>query len=91
MILVINRKITPSEMFFKHCSLLRTQRSLSLSLDENVCAKDGGKEEMGETALRLSSFSFSWSFVLCYQSLPFCARLCAKNKASEEEGAALFM
>ena len=67
-------------MFFKHCSLLRTQRSLSPSLDENVCAKDGGKEEMGETALRLSSFSFSWSFVLCYQSLPFCARLCSVQK-----------
>ena len=55
MILVINRKITPREMFFIHCLLLRTQRSLSLY--ENVRAKDGGKEKTGETVLRLSFFS----------------------------------
>ena len=76
-------------MFFRHCSLRRTQRSLSF--DENVRTEDGGKDKKGETALRLSSFSFSWSLALCHQSLPFCARLCAKNKASEEEEAALFM
>ena len=72
-------------MFFRHC----TQRSLSF--DENVRTEDGRKDKKGETALRLSSFSFSWSLALCHQSLPFCARLCAKNKASEEEEAALFM
>lgn len=71
-----------------HCFV---PKGLSLSLDENVFAKDGGKDKTGETALRLSSFSFSWSFALCHQSLPFFARLCAKNKASEEEEAALFM
>ena len=76
-------------MFFRHCSLRRTQGSLSF--DENVRTEDGGKDKTGETALRLSSFSFSWSLALCHQSLPFCARLCAKNKASEEEEAALFM
>ena len=72
-------------MFFRHCSLRRTQRSLSF--DENVRTEDGGKDKTGETALRLSSFSFSWSLALCHQSLPFCARLCAKNT----EEVALFM
>ena len=35
-------------------------RRLSLSLDENVRAKEGGKEKKGETALRLLSVPFPW-------------------------------
>ena len=33
----------------------------SLSLDENVRAKEGGTETVGETALRLPSVPFPWS------------------------------
>ena len=43
--------------------------SLSLSLDENVRAKEGGKETMGETALRLPSVPFPWSLAVHHQSL----------------------
>ena len=86
MILVITRKITPSEMFLYTVHCLK-----GLSLYENVRAKDGGKEKTGETVLRFSFFSFSWSLALCHQSLSFRACLCAKNKASEEEEVALFM
>ena len=49
--------------------LPRTQTSLSLSLDENVRAKEGGKETMGETALRLPSVPFPWSLAVHHQSL----------------------
>ena len=40
-------------------SLPRTQTSLSL--DENVRAKEGGKKTMSETSLRLPSVPFPWS------------------------------
>ena len=58
-------------------------RRLSLSLDENVRAKEGGKEKKGETALRLLSHG---SFAVHHQSLAFRARLYnAKNEAQEAE------
>ena len=40
-----------------------------LSLDENVRAKEGGKETTGETALRLPSVPFPWSLAVHPQSL----------------------
>jgi len=43
--------------------------SLSLSLDENVRAKEGGKETAGETALRLPSVPFPWSLAVHHPSL----------------------
>ena len=46
-----------------------------LSLDENLRAKEAGKEETG-----LSSFSFPWFFALRHQSLAFRARLSVKNE-----------
>ena len=61
-------------------------RRLSLSLDENVRAKEGGKETTGETALRLLSVPFPWSLAVHHQSLAFRARLYnAKNEAEEAE------
>ena len=54
-----------------------TQRSLSL--DENLRAKEGGKEKTAKTSLLLSSFTFPWSLGLRYQSLAFRGRLCAKK------------
>ena len=52
-----------------------------LSFDENVRAKEGGKETTG-----LLSVPFPWSLAVHHQSLAFRARLChAKNKAPEEE------
>ena len=57
-----------------------------LSFDENVRAKEGGKETAGETSLRLPSVPFLWSLAVHYQSLALRARLChAKNEAPEEE------
>ena len=57
-----------------------------LSLDENVRAKEGGKETTGETALHLPSVPFPWSLAVHHQSLAFCARLYdEKNEAPEEE------
>ena len=64
----------------------QTSLSLSLSLDENVRAKEGGKETAGETALRLPSVPFPWSLAVHHQSLAFRARLYhAKNEAPGEE------
>ena len=60
-----------------------TQRSLSL--DENLRAKRGGKEKTAKTSLLLSSFTIPWSLALRYQSLAFRPRLCAKNEAPKEE------
>ena len=65
-------------------------RLLSLSLDENVRAKEGGKETTGETALRLTlrlpSLPFPWSLAVHHQTLAFRARLYhAKHEAPEEE------
>ena len=54
--------------------------SLSLSLNENVRAKEGGKETTGETAFRQPSVPFPWSLAAHHQWL-------AKNKAPEEEAA----
>ena len=57
-----------------------------LSLEENVRAKEGGKETAGETALRLPSVPFPWSLAVHHQSLTFRLRLYgAKNEAPEEE------
>ena len=56
-------------------------RRLSLSLDENVRAKEGGKETKGETSLRLPSVPFPWSLAVHHQSLLYLA----KNEAPEEE------
>ena len=57
-----------------------------LSIEENVRAKEGGKETTGETALRLPSVPFPWSLVVHHQSLMFRVRLYgAKNEAPEEE------
>ena len=65
------------------CSCLVPRR---LSLDENVRAKEGGKETTGETALRLPSVPFPWSLAVHHQSLAFRARLYdEKNEAPEEE------
>ena len=65
-------------------------RLLSFSLDENVRAKEGGKETTGETrgetALRLPSVPFPWSLAVHHQSLAFRTRLYhAKHEAPEEE------
>ena len=61
-------------------------RLLSLSPDENVRAKEGGKETKGETALHLPSVPFPWSLAVHHQSLAFRARLYhAKHEALEEE------
>jgi len=55
-------------VFFLNVGLLpRTQTSLSL--DENVRAKEGGKETTGETSLRLPSLPFPWSLAVHHQSL----------------------
>ena len=52
-----------------------------LSFDENVRAKEGGKETTEETAV-----PFPLRFITCHS---FCARLChAKNEAPEEEAGA---
>ena len=64
-------------------ALPHTQRSLSL--DENLRAKRGGKEKTAKTSLLLSSFTIPWSLALRYQSLAFRPRLCAKNEAPKEE------
>ena len=48
---------------------LASNPDVSLSLDENVRAKEGGKETMGETALRLPSVPFPWSLAVHHQSL----------------------
>ena len=67
---------------------------MSLSLDENVRAKEGGKETTVETAfrftfrlfLRLPSVPFPWSLAIHHQSLAFRARLYhAKKEAPKEE------
>ena len=59
-----------------------------LSLDENVRAKEGGKETTGETALRPPSVPFPWSLAVHHQSFAFRARLYdEKNEAPEEEAA----
>ena len=66
----------------------QTSLSLSLSLDENVRAKEGGKKTTGEMALRLPSVPFPWSLAVHHQSLAFRARLYhAKNEAPGEEAA----
>ena len=57
-----------------------------LSLDENVRAKEGGKETTGETSFRRPSLPFPWSLAVHHQSLVFRARLYdAKNEAPEEK------
>ena len=56
------------------------------SLDENVRAKEGGKETTGETALRLPSVPFPWSLAVHHQLLAFRPRLYdEKNEAPQEE------
>ena len=59
--------------------LPRTQTSLSLSLDENVREKEGGKE---------TTVTFPWFLAVHHQSLAFRARLYhAKNEGPGEEAA----
>ena len=59
---------------------------VSLSLDENERAKEGGKETTGETSFRRPSLPFPWSLAVHHQSLVFRARLYdAKNEAPEEK------
>ena len=60
-----------------------TQRSLSL--DENLRAKESGKEKTSKTSLLLSSFTFPWSLALRHQSLAVRPSFCAKNDAPKEE------
>ena len=68
-------------------ALGRCLRARRLSFDENVPAKEGGKETTGGR-LRLPSVPFPWSLAVHHQSLAFRARLChAKNEAPEEEAA----
>ena len=55
------------------------------SLVENLCAKEGGKEEMGKMSLLLSYLSFPWYIALHHQSSAFCACLDTNYKAPEEE------
>ena len=45
-----------------------------LSLDENVRAKEGGKETTGETSFRLPSVPFPWSLAIHNQSLAITLR-----------------
>ena len=70
--------------------LPRTQKSLSLffSRDENLRAKEGGKEKTSETCIASLLYGFPWFLALSHQSLAFCARLNTKpceNEAPEEE------
>ena len=59
----------------------RTQTSLSF--DENLRAKKGGKEKKGE---HLSCFSFPWSIAIRHQSLAFHVRLYVeKYEAPQKE------
>ena len=61
-----------------------------LSLDENVRAKEGGKETTGETSLRPPSVPFPWSLAVHHQSLAFRAPLyLEKNEAPEKEAVLL--
>ena len=60
-----------------------------LSLDENVRAKEGGKETTGETALRLPSVPFPWSLAVYHQSLAFRARLYDEKKEAPQEKAGI--
>ena len=60
-----------------------TQRSLSL--DENLRVKEGGKEKTAKTSLLLSSFIFPWSPALRHQSLAFRPCLSLKNEAPKKE------
>ena len=56
-----------------------------LSFDENVRAKEGGKETTGETTSP-AVCTFPWSLTVHHQSLAFRALFCrAKNEAPEEE------
>lgn len=83
-ILAVTSKITPSELF--------TASYPKVSLSRWKCAHRGWREaQNGRDGTSPLFLSFSWSLALCHQLHPFCARLCAKNKASEEEEAALFM
>ena len=56
-----------------------------LSLIENLCAKEGGKEETGKTSLLLSYLSFLWYIALHHHSSAFRACLDTKYKAPEQE------
>ena len=58
-----------NELITAIAMLSRTQTSLSLSLDENVRAKEGGKETTGETSLRLPSVPIPWSLAVHHQLL----------------------
>ena len=62
--------------------------SLFLSRDENLRAKEGGKEKTGETCIASLLYGLPWFLALSHQSLEFCARLNTKpceNEAPEEE------
>ena len=62
--------------------------SLFLSRDENLRAREGGKEKTGETCIASLLYGFPWFLALSHQSLTFCARLNTKpceNEAPEEE------
>ena len=63
------------------CAFLSCLVPRRLSLDENVRAKEGGKETTGESSLRLPSVPFSWSLAVHHQSLLYFAI----NEAPEEE------
>lgn len=71
--------------FPRNSATVLPRTKTSLSLDKNLHAKEDGKEEKGEMALRVSSSSFPWSIALLYQSLAFRARLYAKYEALEEK------
>ena len=53
-----------------------------LSFDENVHAKEGGKETTGETSHRLLSVPFPWSLAIHHQSLAFRTRLPCENRSA---------
>ena len=75
-----------SDVMWMKMALMLPRIQTSLSLDENVRAKEGGKETTGETALRLPSVPFPWSLAVHHQSLAFGARLYdTKNEAPEEK------
>ena len=74
---------------YLYLRLLRLEKLLSwlvprpLSIDINLCAKEGGKKKTGETLSPLLSLPFPWSLALRNQSLTFRARLCSQQKCEK--------
>ena len=66
---------------FKWEMKLLPRTRTSLSFDENLRAKKGGKEKKGD---HLSCFSFPWSIAIRHQSLAFRVRLYVEKYEAPE-------